>query len=150
MPLSHLIALMIHTRFCKLARSKQTTHAIKPAHAALHTDYSAVVRMIRTSKTMVADASQHPHLMLQRARSIPQKALKLPQGRWPASQETSRYASSSSSQCQTIPKVQCHGRKATTNKEQGKQLLSTNTLWCSSKRGEASQRPTGRRAPWRG
>ena len=91
MPLSHLIALMIHTRrrkavrinqinarSLKLARSKQTTHAIKPAHAALHTDYSAVVRMIRTSKTMVADASQHPHLMLQRARSIPQEALKPP------------------------------------------------------------------------
>ena len=85
MPLSHLIALMIHTRFCKLARSKQTTHAIKPAHAALHTDYSAVVRMIRTSKTMVADASQHPHLMLQRARSIPQGVAKHPQRRWPAS-----------------------------------------------------------------
>ena len=58
--------------------SYQTTHAIKPAHAALHTDYSAVVRMIRTSKTMVADASQHPHLMLQRARSIPQSVVKTP------------------------------------------------------------------------
>src|SRR6056297_242010 len=85
MPLSHLIALMIHTRSLKLARSNQTTHAIKQAHAALHTDYSAVVRMIRTSKTMVADASQHPHLMLQRARSIPQGVAKHPQRRWPAS-----------------------------------------------------------------
>ena len=146
---------MIHTRRRKAVRINQnctraaarqyahiisTTHAIKPAHAALHTDYSAVVRMIRTSKTMVADASLHPHLMLQRARSIPQGVAKHPQRRWPASQETSRYASSSSSQCQTIPNVQCHGRKATTNKEQGKLLLFNEHFLSSLNRRQARPR----------
>ena len=48
MPLSHLIALMIHTRSLKPAQTIKTTHAIKQAHAAFHTGYSAVARMIRT------------------------------------------------------------------------------------------------------
>jgi hypothetical protein len=70
-------------RFASLKIYARLRARIKPhtpssqAHAALHTGYSAVARMIRTSKTMVADASRHPHLMLQRARSIPQK---VPQG----------------------------------------------------------------------
>jgi len=43
-----LIALMIHTRSLKPAQTIKTTHAIKQAHAAFHTGYSAVARMIRT------------------------------------------------------------------------------------------------------
>ena len=78
--------------------------------------------------------------MLQRARSIPQKALKLPQRRWPASQETSRYASSSSSQCQTIPNVKDSSRYTRqAHPRQGNCCSSTNTFLSGLKRGEASQ-----------
>ena len=129
MPLSHLIALMIHTRFCKLARSKQTTHAIKPAHAALHTDYSAVVRMIRTSKTMIADASQHPHLMLQRARSIPQEALKPPARTLAGLLRDLPVRVIILFTMSNNPKRQGQSSQYATNTSPtGKQLLSTNTF----------------------
>src|SRR6056297_2989839 len=151
MPLSHLIALMIHTRSLKLARSNQTTHAIKQAHAALHTDYSAVVRMIRTSKTMVADASQHPHLMLQRARSIPQGVAKHPQRRWPASHRDLPVRVIILFTMSNNPKRQGQSSQYATNKSPtGKLLLSTDTFLIASIAG-ADLRPLGfpRNAPRR-
>ncbi len=56
-------------------------------------------------KTMVADASRiHTSCFNAPGPSRKRSHKEPPQRRWPASQETSRYASSSSSQCQTIPK----------------------------------------------
>jgi hypothetical protein len=138
MPLSHLIALMIHARRRKTVRISQnlcapsrarTNHQNHTRHqaSACGSPYGLLGSRPHDQnfKTMVADASRiHTSCFNAPGPSRKRSHKEPPQRRWPASQETSRYASSSSSQCQTIPNVKDSRRYTRqTHPRQGNLLL---------------------------